>query len=222
VANALAFLAALVIELGGHTEPEAPSAPNLPPPPPPLQREPPADSVGVARPRPLALSAVVLGGVRGGLGPSVRASGEAGVEVSLPGGIVAPSLRLAGFAGSGSLDGSAGSAALWLAGGSLELCPLRFGNARLVVRPCVGAEVGVIRADGQVQYAPRSPTEPWVSAEATLRGQWFATNSWFFELGGGLVTPFVRTRYYVEPDQTLYVVPSLTAQATIGAGVVFW
>jgi hypothetical protein len=151
----------------------------------------------------------------------VRASGEVGVEVGASRGILAPSLRLAAFVGNGSLDGWGGSAALWLAGGRLELCPMRFGNARFAVRPCLGTEVGVVHAQGQFAYAPRDATDPWISAEATLRVQWFATNSWFLELGGGPVLPLERTHYYFEPDRTLYSMPVVTARAALGIGVLF-
>jgi hypothetical protein len=220
VAHALSLMTALVIELGGHIEPEAPttSSPRpvlMPAPSPPVARP-----AGV-RPRSIALSVVLLGGVRGGLGPAARPTAEAGLDAGTSGGLLAPSVRLSGFGGNGSLDGVDGSAALWLIGGRLELCPLRLGNARFAVRSCMGAELGFVHAEGQIAFAPRVANESWVSVEATLRAQWFATSSWFVELGGGPVVPLDRTRYYFEPDRTLYVVPALTGRAAIGAGLVF-
>jgi hypothetical protein len=219
VAHALAFLAALVIELGGHAEPESPLPPNpAPAPAPPPPREPPA---AVAPPRTFALSAVLLGGVRGGIGPVAHAGGDAGLEIGATGRLLAPSLRLVALVANGSLEGAGGSATLWLVGGRLEVCPILLGNARLAVRPCVGAELGIVHADGETAFAPRTATAPWVSAEATVRGQWFATDRWFVEVGGGPVMPLDRTRYYFEPDRTVFVVPGLTARAAIGVGRLF-
>jgi hypothetical protein len=225
VAHALAVLAALVIEVGGHLERE--TVPATPPPPPPVP--PPArERAEIPRPRSIALSAFLLGGIRGAIGPGPRPSVEAGVEIGASGGVLAPSLLLGGLVANGSPavnaseNGAGGSASLWLVSGRIEVCPLRLAGASFVVRPCAGAELGALRAEGQASFTPHTDTEPWVAAEATLRAQWFPTSWWFVELSGGPVVPLVRTRYYFVPDQTLYSVPGLTAQAAIGAGLLFW
>jgi hypothetical protein len=219
VAHALAFLAGLVIELGGHLETAAPPAP-MPSAPPPPSTAPPAPPV-VEPAHPIDVSTVVLAGTRGGFGPTVRVTGETGVDISARSGIVAPSARLSGFAGDSSLGVGGGSAALWFVGGRLEVCPLRFGNAHVVLRPCAGGEIGWVHAQGQIAIDPRTAIDLWASAEATLRLQWFATRSFFAELGGGPEFPILRTRYYFEPNQVLYVVPWLTARAAIGIGLQF-
>jgi hypothetical protein len=51
--------------------------------------------------------------------------------------------------------------------------------------------------------------------------QWYATKSFFAELGGGPVFPVIRAQYYFEPDQTVYAVPWLTAEAAGGIGLRF-
>jgi hypothetical protein len=63
--------------------------------------------------------------------------------------------------------------------------------------------------------------EPWITAELTLRAQWFFRRALFVELGGGPVVPVARARYYFEPDRTVYVVPWVTARAAMGLGVAF-
>jgi hypothetical protein len=215
VAHALAFLAGLVIELGGHIEPDASPAPPRPPSPAPT-------AAPVAAPsRAIDVSAVLLAGAQGGFGPPVRATGEAGVEIATRSGILAPSVRLSGFAGDAYLEGGGSSATLWFVGGRLELCPWRFGSAKVVVRPCAGGELGRVQAHGQIAVEPRTAIELWASAEATLRVQWWATRSFFVELGGGPEFPLVRTRYYFEPDRTAYVVPSVTARGATGLGLQF-
>jgi hypothetical protein len=225
VAHALAFFAGLVIELGGRVESDLPSPAqsSIPPPVPPATSPPPEAPRVRAETRtlPLQLSALALADARGAFALAPRLSGEAGVELAVGAGMASPSLRLLGFAGKSDLDGSAGSATLRFFGGRLELCPVRFGTAQLVVRPCLGSELGLVDARGQVAQQPRSRTTPWVSVEATLRLQWFVTRGFFAELGGGPVFPLVRTHYYFEPDRTLYTAPELSARVAMGLGLLF-
>jgi hypothetical protein len=214
VAHALAFLAGLILELNGRLDPDAEPPPPSPPPQPVL----PVPPVLRARDPSAHSSLFLLGDAREGFGPSVYASGEAGVEMGVGTGIIAPSVRLVAFAGRGSLGSPAGSASLWFAGGRLELCPLRFGGTTLVVRLCAGGELGAVHAQGEVPFGPRAFIVPWVSAEATMRIQWFATKAFFVELGGGPVLPLDRTRYYFEPDTTVYRSPVVTVRMAMGLG----
>jgi hypothetical protein len=225
VAHALAFLAGLVIELGGRIEADS-SPVQGPSPAPPPAAAPPRGPARAAPPdmvsaRAIDVSLVLLAGAVGGFGPLVRATGELGIDLSAPPALLAPSLRLVGFGGDSFLDGSGGSATLWFAGARLEICPLRFGNSTIALRPCAGGELGDVHAQGQIAFEPRSVNEVWASAEVTLRVQWFVRKAFFVELGGGPVVPLARTHYYFEPDQTLYVVPQLTARGAAGLGVRF-
>jgi hypothetical protein len=225
VAHALAFLASLVIELGGRLEPETSPVPGPAPAPPPAVAPPPgpvrAGSLDAMSARRIDVSLILLAGAVGGFGPLVRATGELGVEISARPAILAPALRLVGFGGDSFLEGPGGSAALWFAGARLELCPLRFGNEAIALRPCAGGELGDVHAQGQTAFEPRTLNEPWASVEVTLRAQWFVRKAFFVELSGGPVMPLTRTHYYFEPDQTLYVVPQLTARGAAGLGVTF-
>jgi hypothetical protein len=223
VAQALAFLAGIVIELGGHVDSDSTSAPTPPPAPPPkpVPPAPPTRTVPASTPSRTGAAIVLLGDARGGFAPGVRPTGEVGVELSARPGPWSPSVRLLGFAGNSELGGSGGSAALRFFGGRLELCPVRLGNASFVVRACAGGELAAVDARGQIATEPKSVTKLWASAEATVRLQWFATNSFFAELGGGPVLPVVRTHYYFEPDRTLYVVPDWTARVALGFGLLF-
>jgi len=224
VAQALAFLARIVIELGGLVDSETPPppapAPRVPPPKlivPSLHAQPAARKP----PSRVGVSAVLLGGARGGFAPGLRPTGELGVDVGASTAVWSPWVRLAGFVGSSRLGSLGGSASLRFFGGRLELCPLRLGDTRLTVRACAGSELAVVDARGQIAIEPKSVTKLWASAEATLRLQWFATRSFFAELGGGPVLPIVRTRYYFEPDRTLYIVPDVTARLALGFGLLF-
>jgi hypothetical protein len=222
VAQALAFLAGIVIELGGHVAADSTASPTSPPAAPP-KPVPPAPQMRApsSMPSRTGASVVLLGDARGGFAPGVRPTGELGVELGARLGPWSPSVRLLGFAGTSELGGSGGSAALRFFGGRLELCPARLGNASFVVRACAGGELAAVDARGQIATEPKSVTKLWGSAEATVRLQWFATSSFFAELGGGPVLPIVRTHYYFEPDRTLYVVPDWAARLALGFGLLF-
>ena len=221
VARALAFQARIVIELGGLVDSEAAPAPPRPVPSPkpvvpntqsPAARKPPSRG---------RVAVVLLGGARGGFAPGLRPTGELAVDVGTSRAGWSPWVRLAGFAGNSELGSLGGSASLRFFGGRLELCPLRLGDASLSVEACAGGELGAVDARGHIAVQPKSVTKLWASAEATLRLQWFATRSFFAELGGGPVLPLVRTRYFFEPDRTLYVVPDVTARLALGCGLLF-
>src|SRR5882724_1185727 len=128
VAQALAFLARMVIELGGLVDAKAPPALALPVPPAkivvPNLRPQPAVRKPLSRVR---VSVVLLGGARGGFAPDLRPTGELGVDVGASPAVWSPAVRLAGFAGSSELGSLGGSASLRFFGARLELCPLRLG-----------------------------------------------------------------------------------------------
>jgi hypothetical protein len=226
VAHALAFLAGLVIELGGHIESDAdPSAvPRAEPPAPTPVRAPPLETPQSVSTPPshLRLSAVLLADARGAFAPSPRPTGELGVELGAANGwLWSPAVRLLAFVGNSELQGSDGSAALRFIGGRFELCPLQLGNRSFVLRPCVGGELGAVAARGHIGTESKRLTEPWAAAEVTLRLQWFASKSIFAEVGFGPVFPLFRTHYFFEPDRTLYSVPAVSARAALGLGLLF-
>ena len=228
VAHALAFLAGIVIELGGHIdsdqspEPAPPSKPVAPPAPP-VVRTPTLEPSSVrVRPDTLRLSAVLLADVRGGFAPSPRPTAELGLELStLRAQLWSPAVRLLAFVGNSELQGADGSAALRFLGGRLELCPIQLGNRTFVLRPCAGGELGMVVAHGHIADESKVLTEPWAAAEVTLRVQWFASRSLFAEVGFGPVFPVLRTHYFFEPDRTLYSVPAVSARAALGLGLLF-
>ncbi|HTA94043.1 MAG TPA: hypothetical protein VK745_30905, partial [Polyangiaceae bacterium] len=219
VAHALAFLAGLVTQLGGHIDSGAPSAMPSPPPQPARASIPKRAGTPPSGPR---VSAVLLADTRGAFAPGLRPTGEIGVELGARSTrLWSPAARLLAFVGNSQLQGSDGSAALRFIGGRLELCPLRFGNTSFVLRPCAGGELGAVEARGHVGGESKTLTEPWASAEVTLRVQWVVTKWFFAELGFGPVLPVARTHYFFEPNRTLYSVPDVSARAALGLGLIF-
>jgi hypothetical protein len=225
VAGALAFLAALAIELGGRIEPEAPVVAPRPAP----AVASPSRTVTVtaasvapsarAASRALEFGALALESVRGALAPTPTATAEAGLEAALASGLRA-SARIVAFVGNTRLADATGSANVWIAGGRLEACPVRVGGA-LAVRPCLGAELAAVDAQGQIRANPRGKTLPWIAGEALLRTEWLLSPKYFVEAGAAAVVPLARTRYFFEPNDTLYTVPDVAFRAAFGFGLRF-
>jgi hypothetical protein len=164
---------------------------------------------------------IALGGeARGGLADGPRAAAMFGFEIGDPRArVLSPSLRIATLLGLSHVSAEAGAANLQLYAARLEACPLRLGGARVFLRPCIAAEGGAVRAEGDIAVAPRSATKPWVTVEAALRAQFFVTPRFFLEVNGGAIVSLLATRYFFEPDHTLFVTPRLTARAGLGLGL---
>jgi hypothetical protein len=222
VSEALVFFAGLAIELGAlEEEPATPESkeraplPPVPTPPPallPLGPLPPKSE--------LSLEASL--GARGGIAPTARPFAALALELaSTRRHPFSPSARLSAFGSYSHLEAQTGRATLLLVGARLDLCPLRIGSQPLALRPCVAFEAGPVFAEGETEIDPKTAVEPWLATEATLRLSWRATAHFFAELELGLVVPLQRSRFYLVPDDTLYVVPALTGRGALGAGWIF-
>jgi hypothetical protein len=226
VARALAFLAGLAIDLGGRIAPDPAAAPEPAPRPPPPPEPPPAPPKPspvvpvLPPPAPGPEILIALGAeARGGLGDGPRFASTLGLEIGDPRAqVFAPSVRVAALFGLSHVSSNAGAANLQLYAARLEACPLRLGGERVYLRACVAGEGGAVRAEGEIAVAPRSATKPWVTVEPALRVPFFVTPRFFLEANGGAIVSLVATRYYFEPDHTLFVTPRLTARAGLGLG----
>lgn len=226
VSQALAFLAALAIELGGRVEPDPAAEPAAasPPAPPPRAPKPAPASTQVSPPPPRStwrFSGVLGAGLRGGLAPSVRPSAEVGLELAdTLARVLAPAVRATAVGSVSRISHSAGTAELSLLAGRLEGCPVRFGSQVVAVRPCLGVELGAVFAHGDLAGG-RSVVEPWGSSEASLRLEVGPFAPVFLELSAAAVVPFFHTHYFFVPQQIVYVVPAVTGRAGLAAGLRF-
>ena len=105
----------------------------------------------------------------------------------------------------------------WL-GATMEACPLAIDLARnFRVRPCASFTFGALRASATPATDARYETRKWLGAGALGRFEWeVLPRTMRLELGGGLVVPFQRDRFFVAPDTTLFVVPSAGMTADVG------
>ena len=68
----------------------------------------------------------------------------------------------------GGHDEARGEADFGLNALSLALCPVRFGDAALELRPCLSGAFGQLLSDGGQTYSPRDRTRPWSSIGGNL------------------------------------------------------
>jgi hypothetical protein len=145
------------------------------------------------------------------------------VEVAGPNrGGFAPALRV-GFdrSSSGAIDVQGPTATFTWTSGLVEGCPLRWTYETLKVEPCLRAEAGVLTGAGANIVAARDVTRPWVAVGAVGRAEWFFLSPLFLDVEAGLRFPLVRTRYFFDPDTTIYRPPPAGWVAGIGLGVRF-
>jgi hypothetical protein len=227
VAHALAFLAGLAIELGGHLEKAEPAPPPTPPPqaapaPPPVVaprvQPPPAAPQSHA----LDASAAILADLRTGLAPEVRPALEVAADLEdRRAGPVRHAYRLAVVGALSELAGSGGTASLTYLAGRLEGCPLRFGGARLGLGTCLAFEIGYVWAESHATTNPRNNGQVWPTGEASLRLKYVVSGGLFLEADVGVGVPMIRPQYFFQPDRVLYQVPAVTLRAALGVGYRF-
>ncbi len=218
VAHALAFLAGLAIDLAAPEAAPAPAPPiaqvSVPappsPPPPPAHRFAPAIRAA--------------GELRGGLADAPRPVGQLGLAVedrALR--WFAPAAAVAILGGGGGMEGDRGSAAMWLLGGRLSLCPLRLALVGVEVRPCAAGELGSVWVHATSLVNPPSVRELWASVDATVTVRWPAIGRVFGEIEAGAIFPLIRPTYtfVFQPDQPFYAIPRVTARAGAGVGYRF-
>jgi hypothetical protein len=221
VAHALAFLTAVAVELRGRLE-DTPLQASTPTPTPEAL---PGPTMRAPLPRtpkrgPWAVAVMALGEMRAALAPEPLLSTTVGIELErevTP--IVAPSVLFSIDETSGHLVAVAGTAELWMVSGRIDLCPLRLGSSSIALRPCAEAELGAVHAAGQIPVNPHAVTEPWAALGAVLRARWFVARHFFVEAEFAAELPLVRTRYFFEPDETLYVTPPATGRGGFGLGL---
>jgi hypothetical protein len=133
--------------------------------------------------------------------------------------IFEPSLRLLIDVAYGRVANADRSADIALLGGRFEPCALRLGSSNLTVRVCGNAEVGALLVTRNTAPLPQNPTETWATLGVSLHAEWLVTRSFFIEASGGPDVALVRTRYFFEPAETVYLSPPLTGHGGIGLGL---
>jgi len=138
-------------------------------------------------------------------------------------------LRLGAFYRSKNASAPGGEADFTWWMGRLELCPVSVGSrSRLVLRPCVGAEAGVVKS--QSSFTPSggatarddSGVKPWGASFALLRLEWHALGSLWLEADGGIEVPFTRYSFKFVDDAgetTVLETPPVGILGGVGLGL---
>ena len=241
VVEALALVAALAIDPAAsltprrsRPAPEVPSPAPAPSPPPfDARRSPPrlersrpfeggpdaptTSSAGAWRPV-FAAQVQAASGIGSSLAPVLAAFGEVALDRD---DWLSPSFRVAlSWMPPVEVEGVTGSGSFWRWGGQASGCPIGVTPVDVVVlRPCLGFELGALKARGLEVDESFTSSTPWASVVVAGRAQLFPADSMLIELSAELGVPLIRPRYLIDPDATVVSVPPVygTFGAAIGA-----
>ena len=224
VVSALALMAALAIDPEASTEPAPePKVQEKPAPPPPApvvpaRIVPPAASARFRWKAGVALEA--LDGVTPDVVLGVRPFFEMVREGPSPWGFAA---RLSGAYARGTApriaEGS-GEFTVWAL--RLEGCPLHYRPwAPLWLSSCLTLDGGELDAAGKDVAPAAEVRRAWVTGGVSGRLEIRLFDLLSLELGGGVLFPFVRDRFYLGTGATLYRTPAVAGAGGLGLGALF-
>jgi hypothetical protein len=157
-------------------------------------------------------------GVTGGVATAPLVSVPLFVDVAqVSRGLVSPAFRLR-FERASTDQG--GASFTWTAG-SLEGCPFALVGGPLRVWPCARVEAGTLSATGDAAHS-KSAARPWLSVGAVARARLSVVGGLFVELEGEAFAPFVRDRFYLEPDTTVHRATPVAVAGAASLGAAFW
>jgi len=122
---------------------------------------------------------------------------------------------------SDEVDVAQGRAAFRWTAAALEACPVAWARGAVAVAPCLRVEGGTLEAEGSQIVPARSERRAWVALGPAGRVRWVLLEPLFAELGGALMTPLLRDRFYFWPDDTVHRPPLVGGSGRVGLGVRF-
>ncbi len=167
--------------------------------------------------------AEVITGVAPGFVGSVPVFAE--ISVGAPNRIFAPAARVRFERPGSDADATAqGNAHFTWTEGSLDLCPVALWlRAGWRLRPCVRTEVGVVEGTGLNTQVGHDETRPWATLGAVAMSRWTIIGPLFVEIEASFIVPFVRDRFYLDPQSaTVFRASAIGASAAGGAGLSIW
>ena len=91
-------------------------------------------------------------------------------------------------------------------------------STALSIGPCVGAELGLLRAGGSELPRPDTQQRPWAAIDLALRASATIGSHFTLDLDAGAALPFTRYQFvFLSPDTPIYDVPIIGA--TFGASI---
>jgi hypothetical protein len=97
-----------------------------------------------------------------------------------------------------------------------EACLISLGaHDGLAVMPCVGAELGTVKASGSNLAVEETRTRFWATADGILRLYLVPADAWFAELDLSLLVPITRYSFIVrDPITQVHAVPAIAGAAS--------
>jgi hypothetical protein len=106
--------------------------------------------------------------------------------------------------------------------GSLDACPVRFGNERAEVAPCLRAELSVLGATIDGFSNGRSGETTYLALGGIAVTRVKISGPFFGEVALGAVAPLQRDRFYLEPSTTVQRVSAVSFVGAAGVGLSIW
>ncbi len=100
----------------------------------------------------------------------------------------------------------------------LDGCPLRWAPGPMRITPCLHFEGGAFTAASYGVVPLASSLRPWFGAGGLVRVAFVFGHRFFVEVSGGVDLPWVRDRYYFNPDVTVYKPPAVSPLAGLALG----
>lgn len=234
VANALALVAAVLLDPDARVSPEpeaepppapattpaspVPTSPAVQPKPPPRSEPPRAPS-----PREWRFSGGAgLGGL-GGVGPAFAPMAGVFVEVErAASGALTSAARLNLDVASTSSDLRSGTQTYEWLGATLRLCPAYLTlPGRLRLAPCGALQTAVHRGTTRDVQKPSASVGLWLAPVVAGTLAWDVSSSVALEINGGILFPLRRSRFFLAPDSTIFDVPVAAGMVGLGARIRF-
>ena len=219
VVTALALMTALAIDPNAATAPipaPAPAVPSEPATPTPSPRSP---DVTKARWRwTIGAALDLLAGFASQPSLLVRPFVELERERNVPLGYA---FRISGARAHAAVTSPEGGAELTLWAARAEACPMYFVNRALRLAACLAFDAGQLHASGSGISPVERVDRPWVALGQVARLEIQLFGALALELAGDISFPFVRDRFFIHSDTTIYRAPVIVGGGAVGLGVRF-
>jgi hypothetical protein len=215
VADALALIAAIVIDPNAALGVVSVASAPAPAPQPPVAN---VDEAWSWRGGMIVQAGVTTERIAPKLGTILLFGGEL---VANTVGLLAPALRLSGYRmQSDEIVLPQGRAQFHWTAARLSACPLRW-PAFVTLRPCALADVGELVGQGYATQSPEEHTVRWIAVGLGLRAETLVKDTLVLELEGGALFPLVTERFFFDPDNTTAHELGPGLYAVAGTGVRF-
>lgn len=160
---------------------------------------------------------------RTAIAPGLTWGQAVGVMLTREASRLRPSLGLAAHIARSTAGAPRGRAELDWAAAQLTFCPLSVSrHDRWDARACGAFQIGRLRGTGFETANPATKSIVWSSAALQLEARRRLIGALWVGLEGGLMLPFSRERFYLEPEPTLHQVPAWGAAFGLGVGLRFF